>query len=71
MADAPQRKRTTWVVGARLVWIEGGFEEGDITGVVREVAPDGTSILITWDDGEVDPEWWAAADDDLTPLTHK
>jgi hypothetical protein len=56
-----------WVVGARLVWIEGGFEEGDITGVVREVAPDGASIRITWDDGEVDEQWWDADDDDLTP----
>jgi hypothetical protein len=60
-----------WAVGDRLAWIEGGFEEGDITGVVREVSEDGLRIRITWSDGEVDVEWWDAADEDFTALTRK
>lgn len=60
----------SWAVGDRLAWIEGGFEEGDITGVVREVSEDGSQIRIKWDDGEVDDHWWDA-DEDFTPLTRK
>lgn len=55
-----------WVVGARLIWIEGGFEEGDITGIVSEISEDGTRMRINWDDGEVDLHWWDVDDEDFT-----
>lgn len=60
-----------WAVGDHLVWIEDGFEEGDITGVVAKVSEDGARMLIKWDDGEVDDEWWDTADEDFTAFTKK